>query len=195
MKIKLNRCFCCNENSAKHYVGDMPKIGFCETCLNEQPWLIAKLVEYETYKRAWCEHRRFPYDEVMKAYEAGQKYNNQMFICKDLFEENNSLFGDEIIRFQSEYDLLFIKEIMAPEAPTSEEPKTPILQTTSIEDALRQLKRIYKNNQVCMYEILAGIEIHGLTVEEIMTVYAKAMALSDGDLMIIIKEGQPTLIS
>ena len=70
-----------------------------------------------------------------------------------------------------------------------------MLQTTSVNDALQQLKHIHKAESVCMSELLADIEINGLTVEDVITVYAKAMAFSDGDLMILIKEGEPYLIS
>lgn len=42
---------------------------------------------YQIYKREWCESRGFPYNEVQNAFDRGEEYDGQMFVCRNEFED------------------------------------------------------------------------------------------------------------
>ena len=51
-----------------------------------------------------------------------------------------------------------------------------VLTVTSREEAYSLIYEIYMQNDLCLTEILAGIEIHGLSVEAVAEVYATLYA-------------------
>ena len=57
----------------------------------------------------------------------------------------------------------------------------PVVVASFIDDAMGQIRDLYQDSDVCMGELLSGIEIHGLSVEDVITVYARLMYEFDGD--------------
>lgn len=56
-----------------------------------------------------------------------------------------------------------------------------VLKVTSREEAYSLIYDIYMKNDLCLTEIIAGIEIHGLSVEAVVEVYATLYAEIEGE--------------
>lgn len=59
----------------------------------------------------------------------------------------------------------------------------PAIQAGSVQNAIDQIKDIYLDSDVCMGELLNSLEIHGLSLEEVIRVYARLMAEFEGDVI------------
>lgn len=56
-----------------------------------------------------------------------------------------------------------------------------VIITSSQKQAYREIKELYTENDVCLGELLAGIKIHGLTVEEVVELYAALYQEIEGE--------------
>lgn len=59
----------------------------------------------------------------------------------------------------------------------------PTIQAGSVQNAIDQIKDIYLDSDICMGELLNSLEVHGLSLEEVIRVYARLMAEFEGDII------------
>ena len=64
-----------------------------------------------------------------------------------------------------------------------------IIEETSVPRAIEKLKEMYRDSEVCLDELLATVEIHGLSIEDVMFVVATVMNDIEGDLIIRVDPG------
>jgi len=64
-----------------------------------------------------------------------------------------------------------------------------IIEETSVPRAIEKLKELYRDSEVCLAELLATVEIHGLPIEDVMFVVATVMNDIEGDLIIRVDPG------
>ena len=59
----------------------------------------------------------------------------------------------------------------------------PTIQADSVQNAIDQIKDIYLDSDICMGELLNSLEVHGLSLEEVIRVYARLMAEFESDVI------------
>lgn len=64
-----------------------------------------------------------------------------------------------------------------------------IIKETSVPRAIKKLEELYRDGEVCLVEFLATVEIHGLSIEDVMFVVATVMNDIEGDLIIRVDPG------
>lgn len=64
-----------------------------------------------------------------------------------------------------------------------------IIEETSVPHAIEKLKQLYQDSEVCLAELLATVEIHGLSIEDVMFVVATVMNDIEGDIIIRVDPG------
>lgn len=72
--------------------------------------------------------------------------------------------------------------------------KNSIVKAKSIDEAVEIITTIYRNDCVSMCDILATTEIRGLSVEDVVTTYARLISMSDDDAVILVREGEAEII-
>lgn len=56
-----------------------------------------------------------------------------------------------------------------------------IIKAQNIEQAIGIIKEKYKGSRICVGDLLADVEIHGLSVENVVKVYAELYEAIEGD--------------
>lgn len=56
-----------------------------------------------------------------------------------------------------------------------------IIKVKNVEQAICTIKEKYKGLDVCVGELFADIEIHGLSIEDVVKVYAELYEVIEGD--------------
>lgn len=64
----------------------------------------------------------------------------------------------------------------------------------TIEDVVEAIIEEYHANDVSICDILSTISIHGLSVEDVVTVYSMVYKITEGDTVVRIVEGEQVLL-
>ena len=56
-----------------------------------------------------------------------------------------------------------------------------IISVKNIQQAICEIREKYKDSNICIGELFASIEIHGLSVEDVVKVYAELYEQIEGD--------------